>query len=58
MYLKLSIPGMFALLVEHSNFEIGSFAAASLGENDLAVISIIQQIMVVAYTVMKFFFVP
>jgi hypothetical protein len=45
MYLKLAIPGLFALLIEWTNFEIGTFASASLDEDQLALMSIAQQVL-------------
>jgi Na+-driven multidrug efflux pump len=53
--MKLAIPGMLALLVEWSNYEIGTFAAAGLDDNDLAVITIAQQMVFIAYQVKHYF---
>ncbi len=50
-YLKLAVPGMIAMLIEWSNYEIGTFAAAGLDKNDLAVIAIAQQVMFIGYQV-------
>ncbi|CAF1007163.1 unnamed protein product [Brachionus calyciflorus] len=51
LYLKLAIPGLFSILIEWSNFEIGSFAASSLPKIELAIMAIAQQVLFIFFQI-------
>jgi MATE family multidrug resistance protein len=52
VYLKLAIPAVITLLIEWSNFEIGSFAAASIDKLQLGLMGIAQTVLFLSYNVL------
>ena len=51
VYLKLAIPAVITLLIEWSNFEIGSFAAASIDKIQIGIMGIAQNVLFLSYNV-------
>jgi MATE family multidrug resistance protein len=49
MYLKLAIPGLLTLLIEWSSFQMGIFASASIDNDQLALMTIGQQVVQMSY---------
>jgi Na+-driven multidrug efflux pump len=55
VYLKLAIPAVITFLIEWSNFEIGSFAAASIDKIQLGIMGIAQYVVLLPFCVNFYF---
>ena len=51
-YARYAIPGLLMLAFEWWSFEIGMFVVGSIGETELAINSVIMQVMTLAFMVM------